>query len=373
MPTRRTIRRSALRVQQHPEHPLYMFTLTGDELLRVADIWHASRDDSGSLDGYQRPEAKRHVREIAEYLDGDEVLFPNPIILALSTKASFKAKRVAAEQRPFAATGTLEIPVPRKGRKKPAWVVDGQQRMMALAKSQRSKDLVIPVNAFVADDVDVQREQFIRVNSSKPLPRGLLSELLPEVDGQLPDRLAARRLPSLLVDVLNQDVESPFFGLIWRSSLSKDAKRRTVVRDGVMIRMLEDRLNSPTGCLFAHQNIATGTYDLDSIRRTLFVYWSAVRDTFPDAWGKKPKESRLMHGAGIRGMGRLMDRVMSGIDPTRPKAAAQVRRELRKIRRVCRWTGGYWEGVGLRWFEIQNTPSHVRRLGDFLVDAYLSS
>ena len=37
----------------------------------------------GDLIGYQRPEVRQHVQEITEYLDGDQVLFPNPIIIAL--------------------------------------------------------------------------------------------------------------------------------------------------------------------------------------------------------------------------------------------------------------------------------------------------
>ena len=373
MPSKQSIRRSALRLDQHPDHPLYMFTLTGDELLRVADVWHASRRGGGSLDGYQRPEAKRHIRDITDYLDGDEVIFPNPIILALSSKASFEEGRVPRDQQGFGAPGTIEIPLPRNGGKKPAWVVDGKQRMMALSKSLRRTDLVIPVNAFVADDVGMQREQFIRVNSSKPLPRGLFTELLPQVDGKLPHALAAMRIPSVLCDMLNQDVESPFFGMIWRSSMSSDAKCRTVIRDTAVIRMLEASLQSPAGCLFPYQNLATGTFDSDRVRRALFLYWHAVRHTFPDAWGLPPTESRLMHGAGIRAMGRLMDRIMRGISLNDPRAHTEVRRELRRVRPACRWTGGYWEGLGLRWREIQNTPSHVRRLSELLINTYLAA
>ena len=43
------------------------------------------------------------------------------------------------------------------------------------------------MNAFVADEVDLQRDQFLRVNNAKPLPRGLITELLPEVSTILPD------------------------------------------------------------------------------------------------------------------------------------------------------------------------------------------
>jgi len=61
---------------------------------------------------------------------------------------------------------------------------------------------------------------------------------------------------------------------------------------------------------------------------------------FAEAWGKPPAQSRLMHGAGIRAMGRLMDRVMAGVNPRDPRAIALVERELRMVAPICRWTSG---------------------------------
>jgi hypothetical protein len=155
--------------------------------------------------------------------------------------------------------------------------------------------------------------------------------------------------------------------------MSREAKRRTVVRDTAVVRMLEASLHSPSGCLFPHQNVATCTFDAPAVRRTLLTYWNAVKHTFPEAWGRSPKESRLMHGAGIRAMGRLMDRIMRRVDLDAPKAHLEVRKGLRRIRPECRWTQGYWAGIGLRWWEIQNTPNHVRRLSEFLVSSYLDA
>lgn len=46
-----SIRRRALRLEQTPAHPLYLFSLTGDELLQLADISRISRNDAGKLLG----------------------------------------------------------------------------------------------------------------------------------------------------------------------------------------------------------------------------------------------------------------------------------------------------------------------------------
>ena len=43
------IQRRALRIEQNDKHPLYIFCLTGDEILAVADISRLSRNDVGKL------------------------------------------------------------------------------------------------------------------------------------------------------------------------------------------------------------------------------------------------------------------------------------------------------------------------------------
>lgn len=369
----RVIRRPALRVQQDRRHPLYLFALTGEELLQVADVARIGRDEAGKLFGYQRPAITRHIKNIAEYLDSETVLFPNSLILALSEKVRFTPNGRRGADAAFLTPGMIAIPVPRNGGPRPGWIVDGQQRALALARSRR-KDFPVAVNAFVTDDVESQREQFLRVNSTRPLPRGLITELLPEVGTVLPPHLAIRRAPSRLCDVLSQDPESPFFGLIRRSSTPPGRRRAAVVADTPVVRMIEESLTTPTGSLFPYRNVATGELEVEGAREVLFMYWSAVRDTFPEAWGRPPTQSRLMHSAGIRAMGRLMDRVMGTVAQDDRRTAKAVTRELDRIRPFCRWTSGAWEDLGgLRWNEIQNVPAHIRMLSKFLVDRYYAS
>lgn len=372
MPPRssRVLRRSALLVHQNPNYPLYLFTLTGEELHQIADIAKLHRDEVGQLVGYQRASIRVHVRNIAEYLNSGNVLLPNSIILALSAEVKFTRNKSSSSEDHLSATGTLEIPLVVNGGK-PAWIVDGQQRAMALSQSS-CKDFPVPVNAFVAVDAASQREHFLRVNMTRPLPRGLITELLPELTTVLPPKLAARKIPAALCDVLNTDPRSPFRGIIRRESTPPGQRRQAVVADTALIKMIESSLNSPSGCLFPYRNIATGEIDFERIRSILLVYWNAVRDTFPDAWGLPPSRSRLMHSVGLRAMGRLMDRVMSDVDPEAPKAAQLVRRHLSRIAPICHWTAGGWEELGgLRWNELQNVPSHLRMLSNVLVRGYM--
>ena len=59
-------------------------------------------------------------------------------------------------------------------------IVDGQQRWHALTRTTNT-GLAVPVAGFVTDSVELQRDQFLRVNTVQPLPIGLVTELLPEV------------------------------------------------------------------------------------------------------------------------------------------------------------------------------------------------
>lgn len=367
---KKIIRRRALKIHQNDRHPLYVFCLTGSEILSVADISRLSRTDAGKLIGYQRPQVKRHIQDIISYLNSDDIIFPNSLILALSSKVKFIPTRRRGGRDGFVISGTLEIPISSNGAR-PAWIVDGQQRALAISKSRR-RELPIPVNAFVADEIELQRDQFLRVNNTKPLPRGLITELLPEVSTPLPANLEAKKIPSEVCHLLNIEPHSPFRGLIARASTPNDRKKSAVVSDTSIIKMIQDSLSAPSGCLFAYRNIATGETDFDGIWATLIAFWTAVKRSFPDAWGKPPSKSRLMHGAGIRAMGRLMDRVMGSIDLRGNGAVSDVQQELRAIVPICSWTDGSWDELDdMRWNEIQNIPQHIRLLSNLLVRTYV--
>lgn len=365
--------RRALRIIQNETTPLYLFTLAAEEIDLVADVARISRDAAGKLIGYQRPEKKQHVRQIQAYLDSASVLFPNGLILALPDDLRFKSSRGPGTFDGLATAGTLEIPIPADpSAPRPAWIVDGQQRSLALARTKYRR-LPVPVSGFAASSLELQRDQFLRVNNVHPLPPHLVTELLPEIVSAPSPRLSARRLPSALVEMLNQDPRSPFYEIIRRASSDADESMQRVVKDNSLIEAFRESLESPSGALFTYRNIAAGTTDTEGIRHVLTIYWTAVRDTFPDAWGRPPTESRLMHGAGIRAMSRLLDRVLAHVDLRGKDAVVLIRAELARIAPLCRWTDGVWEELGLPWNELQNLPRHISALSNFLVRSYLKA
>ena len=106
--------------------------------------------------------------------------------------------------------------------------------------------------------------------------------------------------------------------------------------------------------------------DVNEMYNVMASFWSAVRDVFPEAWGVPATESRLMHSAGIQAMGVLMDRLMPRI-PKDQNFDANLRAALTAIRPKCAWTDGEWEGLGMKWNQIQAVPRHIRSLAEYLV------
>jgi DGQHR domain-containing protein len=352
----------ALHTVQKPGIDTYAFFLPGALLTKIADISRVTRDEHDHLKGFQRKEIRNHVRSIVEYLDQGDVLFPNAIILALGPDIEFKHSRgpVPAGLADFANSGTLSIPLLEEGNRM-AWIVDGQQRSIALSKT-RNKSIPVPVVAFVCPDIEIQREQFILVNKARPLPPRLIDELLPEVSTLLPRDLSARRLPSELCNLLNRDPRSPFHQIIKRMS---DDLHNSVVTDSALEKAIERNLKAPIGALSQYRGLGGDPSDTASMYGTLLMYWSAVKDTFPEAWGHPATVSRLMHSAGIRAMGALMDQILLRAEGT-PDPRNEVIASLKRIRSYCRWTEGIWDGLGWQWNEVQSTPVHIARLIDYL-------
>jgi DGQHR domain-containing protein len=352
----------AVRTQQ-ADKPVYAFFVAGADLLKIAEISRIHRDSDGSLHGFQRKGIKSHVQAITDFLDQGPVLFPNAIILAIAPSARFTRSRGERPEGDVGAceAGTLRIPLPSDG-SKCAWIVDGQQRSIALSQAQ-NKSFPIPVVAFVSEELSVHREQFILVNKARPLDPRLINELLPELDTVFPRELSSRKIPSELVNLLQTSRDSPFYGLIKR--ISEDSPSAVVI-DSALIKAIRNSINGALGCLAPYKATAGSPADVDAMYRILTAYWSAARTVFPEAWGRPATESRLMHSAGIEAMSVLMDRVMSraSLDTDMLGHATEA---LSRLAPYCRWTSGRWQELQRDWNEIQNVRRDIRLLSGHLV------
>jgi DGQHR domain-containing protein len=362
----KVLRLPALEVHQGPRRRLYTFAVDGKLLPSFTTVSRAFRGAEHKVEGYQRPEVLSHIAEIRAYLESDDPMIPNAIVVAFDQRVRFEPSENGAGPG-YCRTGTLVIPVEedQPDALRPGWIVDGQQRAAAI-RDANVEHFPICVVSFIARDAQEQREQFILVNSTKPLPKGLVYELLPVTEAKLPSLLQRRRFPTLLLDRLNQDEGSPLQGMIQAPTVPGG-----VIKDNSLIKMLENSLSD--GVLYRFRVGSDDRGDVEGMLRTLKDFWAAVAEVFRPAWGLPPRRSRLMHGAGVVSMGFVMDAIADRHRQSGVPTCAQYRADLGPLRDVCCWTDGHWEfgpGTVRKWNEIQNTHRDIQLLANYLLVQY---
>lgn len=363
MADRYEIKVPALEVRQG-ERSIYCFAVDGKRLLDFTAVSRVKRTEHGELDGYQRPEVMNHIRAIRRYIESPEALLPNAVVLAFDSRVRFVPGRRRSSVE-YSTMGELVIPVDEalEEAEKPALLVDGQQRVAAIRDADVAEFPVAAV-AFIATGADEQRSQFILVNNTKPLPKGLIHELLPDAAGYLPPKYARRKLPAQVMTRLNLDSDSPFRGAI-ATPTSPDG----YIKDNSVLRMIENSLYD--GALYQYRDPEDGSGDIEQMVLHLKIYWSLVESIWPIEWKLIPRKSRLTHGVGIQSLGYVMDALTDGHDAdSLPRIGLD--RQLEALCEVTSWTSGTWElgpGDQRRWNGLQNTPNDIKLLTNLLIRA----
>jgi DGQHR domain-containing protein len=363
----RELRLPALEIAQGQERRLYTFAVEGKQVPTFAAVSRVRRDTDRRLSGYQRPEALAHVAAIRRYIESDDSpMLPNAIVVAFDDRVRFVPVEGNSGAPDYVRVGVLVIPVDERldEADKPGFIVDGQQRCAAIRNAQVDS-FPICVTAFISAELADHRSQFILVNATKPLPKGLIHELLPATTGALPTALRVRQLPATVLERLNFDDNSPL-----REMIQTPTNPHGVIKDNSVLKMLENSLSDGLLYRFRGEDVAP---NIGLMLTALHNFWSAVATVFPEAWNKPPRKSRLMHGAGVVSMGFLMDVIAHDHPDTNLPDSDEFAAELKSIKDLCRWTEGTWQfddGVERRWNDIQNTPRDIQRVTDFLTTRY---
>jgi DGQHR domain-containing protein len=357
----------ALQFQQGHERTLYTFVADGNLIPTFTTVSRIKRQADQNVYGYQRPESLAHIAEIRNYLNSEHPMIPNALVVAFDETIRFEPTGDVAETLAGCCrSGTIVIPVDDNvaEERKPGWIVDGQQRLAAIREA-RLNHFPMCVVAFVAKDQREQADQFILVNSTKPLDKSLIYELLPSSSVKLSSFMERRRFSTFIMSRLNYDENSPL-----RWMIRTPTNLGGVIKDNSILSMIENSLSD--GVLYRFR-ASPGEDKVDSMLEVLKAYWTGVAEVFKDAWGLSPQRSRLMHGAGIVGMGYVMDAISDRLRSAGKPSAQQFRTDLEVIKDICRWTDGYWEfgpGAQRKWNEIQNTPKDIKLLANYLLVQY---
>ena len=336
----------AVRAKQGEKSKVFSFVAKASELLEIATIDRIGRNSQGTLRGFQRPQIASHIREISDYLRKEDAVLPNPIVVAFTSHVSVNAKE-----------GNLVSVNIDTSEGPPGLVVDGQQRLTALASTDRG-DFEVFVSALVCEDEAELKKQFVLINNTRPLPKSLIYELLPSVSG-LPGRLESRTAAASITERLNFDDASSLRGQIYQHTNPSG-----VIRDTAIQRVIMNSLNDGALRELAH----TGNDPTEEGFLLISEYYAAVQAVFRDEWmNHTPKSSRLVHGAGIVGMGYVMELLYSlyGARNWREFATG-----VHVLKGKTAWSEGVWyfSPDDVRpWNGIQNVNREIRKLADYLV------
>jgi DGQHR domain-containing protein len=335
----------AIRALQSAQHSVLTFAARPSDILKFSEIDRAARNPDGALRGFQRPQIASHIREIRDYLAQDNAILPNPIVVAFVDHV--KIKELTS---PFVE---LQIDTTEG---KPGFVVDGQQRLSAFA-GLHSKEFEVFVSVLVCKNYEELRRQFVLINNTRPLPKGLIYELLPSVTG-LPDRLSSRATAAALTERLNFDEDSSLKGSIYQHT-----NPRGVIRDNSVQKVI--LTSASDGVL---RELVDGPAGGDRAFKLVSDFFGAVQDVFPSDWhGHTPKTSRLVHGVGVRAMGYVMDLLW---EREKAKDRASFGKGLQTLVGHTAWTKGQWklsQDEVFPWNGLQNIDRHVLGLARYLV------
>ena len=328
---------------------VFTFAATASQIARFARVQRAGRDGAGVLTGFQRPQIAAHIREIRDYLVKPSAILPNPIVVAFTGGARL-------EPLPAHESGQrLGVLVIDLDAGEPGLIVDGQQRFTALSEIPGS-DFEVLVSGFLCEGDEELQKQFILINNTRPLPKALVYELLPQV-GDLPYRMSSRSQAALLTEALNYRDGSALRGLI-----RQQTNPQGIIRDTVLQRVIMNSLSDGALRLYADDDRRL----LDRGTQLISEYFHAVRHVFAGDWeGRTPKTSRLVHGAGIIAMGYVMEELAAHGADDRDAFA----RGLRLLKGRTAWCEGEWQfgDERRRWNGLQNVPADVRQLSLHLV------
>jgi DGQHR domain-containing protein len=342
----------ALVPAQSESATVFTFVAKASDIAQIARIERAGRASDGMLQGFQRPQIAAHIREIRDYLEKPNAILPNPIVVAFLGKVELESARTTGGSR------RLKIDI---GDGPPGWIVDGQQRFTALSELY-GREFEVLVSGFLCDTEEELQKQFILINNTRPLPKALVYELLPQV-ADLPLRMSSRSQAALLTEALNYRSGSALKGLIKQQTNPKG-----VIRDTVLQRVIMNSLSDGALRLYAGDDALLLSRGVDLISE----YWHAVQTVFASDYdGKTPKDSRLIHGTGVVALGYVMDYLNA---VTGAESRDDFARGLRLLKGKTAWSSGEWHfhDERRRWNGLQNVPADVRQLSFYLLQVIKS-
>ena len=343
--------------QKRPDVNLYVTALSVKELL---GRFHSDTYRSDNRLGYQRPVAATRVRQLSEYMRGEEGMLPTSILLCIRQPDRAEFDAVNADALPGAGeTGLLSI-----GPDVTLWVVDGQHRLSGLQKAllkDRAKWVAdYPLPVVIVEGIDRYEEMryFHVINTRhKGVPtdvvdRHLLAMREAEGSGLLEregERSYQRARATKLTDALNSDPASPWRGMI-RMPGEQPAPQQTM-KQHAMVSSLDPVVSEPLVKQLSDEEAS----------KLLLNYWQAARSLWQTAF-EEPQEYVVQKRLGAGALHQIFPDILEHC-----RAADDFSRQ--KMQDVLAYVGrsaGFWHSVRGHHMVRQSGTRYIKALAEYL-------
>ncbi|MTI53743.1 DGQHR domain-containing protein [Geosporobacter ferrireducens] len=333
---------NALMVTQG-DKTLLTFNISASNLLSISFFNSRELDRE---DGIQREHKASRSKEIAEYLDSEGAVLANSIIINLELekygidfsniynaedklldmekvmsiikeKQELELQKKDDERDPMIASGKI------------AFVVDGQHRLRAFEFS-KEKDFPLVVTALINLSVAEVAELFVKINYyQKPVNKSLVYDLLGISEKIFPQYYIGHKV----VEKLNENINSPFYSSIKMLGVGSGFITQASLISAIEKYKIEDTFKK-VGLEFNEEILYA----------VLFNYFSAIKQAFPDYWGKGNLFSRSIT---LRAIFKLMNDVLLycanksiSFSPIDIKSILNVNLDIKIISDKARGLGG---------------------------------
>lgn len=350
----KTIETVGLRIKQGAgETPLFLFSADAKTICQQVGVkqmtWQGGQYPP---EGFQRPLDSKRVVQIAIYLNNNRIL-PNALVVAFEKgcltfdplpgldKDPIQVGKITLHGKLMRANGEVQ-PFPEDERI--GYVIDGQHRMKAIETSIVEEGAFpIVISAYCGVGAEFQLSQFYVLNQTVQISPSLLALLRTMLRITPAPKDARKQAISSVRELLQNKLGSPFEPGVYMK-VSRILKRGNL--DVTVVERMIDRAIQRTSLKYKWNPDPSQIPDADFeyIAQSLFVFWKAVQETFPNYWGKKPREQRLFSAIGLYTFVEFFDQVMAGVDVVSASAIPTVKGRIKAF-------------ADLRWDEMLDLPS----------------
>lgn len=234
----------------------------------IYERFDVSRRIEDKVLGYQRSFSKSRIKEIQRYINREQGIIPNSILVNLD------------EGKYFYSEGTHELSLDET--ESLGLIIDGQHRVKGCYEAD--PDFELMVVATLELSIIQQARLFVTINKTqKGVPASLYLDLLPLLEGDIDDfdqeGISAERRATEIATRLNEDEESPLYQLIRRTG---DTGFGISLNE--FVNQMKDYVDPKTGKL--------ANFGFEQQYKIFEIYFRAIKAVFLEQW-EDPKSYLL--------------------------------------------------------------------------------